>query len=272
MKRYIASFALAFVAASMMSAEPAVRGFYLDQNLGAAYNPLAVQLATKLFYRMPLSHKKGILWESTKIDAGLTNSLTPAYDFFGAFLDVEPIAIVDVAFSAQAAGYYSGLGYGFHDLSGYGAAFDADTLNSLPSKNTAGYFLSAAPTLQFAFGSFAFSNTLHINYFDVDGGSGYFYETYANCALGKSDVELYNDAYALLSIESGLMVGLNDSLLVVPASGYQSHTLQAVGILTKAMSDRLSLYAVLTTGLYLEDRYYQYSPRIAGMIGFTSAL
>lgn len=272
MRKPIVWLALSIAVSSHVVAEPVVRGFYLDQNLGGAVNPLGVQLGTKLLYRTPLIRQKGILWESTKIDVGIANSLSPAYDFIGGFLDIEPIAVFDVAFTAQFAGYYSGLGYGFHDLAGYGAAFDQNTLASLGSKNTAGYLLCAAPTLKFALGSFAFSNTLHVNYFNVDGGSGYFYETYANCILAKSGVELYNDAYALMSIGAGLMAGLNDSVLVVPASGYQSHTLQAVGILSKALSGRLSVYAALTAGMYLEDRYYQYQPRVAGLAGFTSRL
>jgi hypothetical protein len=272
MRKPILWLALSIAVSSHIVAEPVVQGLYLDQNLGATYNPLGVQLGTKLLYRMPLIREKGILWEPTKIDVGITNALSPAYDFIGAFLDVEPIAVFDVAFTAQFAGYYNGLGYGFHDLAGYAAAYDPNTLASLGSKNTTGYILSAAPTLKFALGSFAFSNTLHVNYFNVDGGSGYFYETYANCVLAKSDIEIYNDAYALLSIGAGLLAGLNDSILIVPASGYRSQALQAVGILSRAVSGRLSIYAVLTAGLYLEDRYYQYQPRVAGLAGFTSRL
>ncbi|MDA8427405.1 MAG: hypothetical protein M0Z80_14860 [Treponema sp.] len=272
MRRLIASLGLLIVALTALSAEPAVPGFYLDQNLQASYNPLGLQLGTKLFYRLPLVEKEGILWESTKIDIGMANSLSPAYDFIGAYLDIEPIAIFDIAFAAQFAGYYDGLGYGFHDLSGYGASFDSAALNSLPSKNATGYLLSAAPTLKFAFGAFAFADTLHITYFDVDGGRGYFYETYANCALAKSDTELYNDCYALLKLAAGIRVGLNDSILFVPSSGYRSHTIQAVGVISRNLSRRLSFYAALTAGTYLEDRYYRYEPRVAGMAGITSAL
>ncbi|MGA2545579.1 MAG: hypothetical protein ABSF43_03445 [Rectinemataceae bacterium] len=272
MKIRIAACAFIMAVASFISAEPAVQGFYLDQNLGGAYNPLGVQLGTKFLYRMPLDIGKGVLWESAKIDAGLGNELSPAYDFIGAFVDAEPIAIFDLAVSAKFAGYYSGLGYGFHDLAGYSAAFDTNTLDSLSSKNAIGYIVSVAPTLKFAFGPFAFSNTFHVNYFNVDGGGGYFYEAYANCVLAKSDIDLFNDAYALLSIGSGIMVGLNDSFLIVPASGYQSQVLQAIGILQKSLSGRLSVYAALMAGLYLEDRYYQYSPHVAGQVGFTSAL
>jgi hypothetical protein len=270
MKKHVV-IAIAVILASALFAEPAVQGFYADQNLQASYNNLGLQFGTELFYRIPLSKEKGILWESTKIDVGLANSVSPAYDFVGPFIDIEPIAIFDIALKAQFTGYYSALGYGFHDLAGYGSAFDLSAQASLPSKNTTGYELSAAPTLKFAFGRFAFSNTLHINYFNVDGGRGYFYEAIANCALAKSDVELYNDAYALYLAGKGILVGLNDSILDIPSSGYRSHTLQAVGALTRPLSDKLSLYAALAAGVYLEDRYLQYAQRAAGELGITYA-
>ncbi|MGO8693800.1 MAG: hypothetical protein ACLQMF_09040 [Rectinemataceae bacterium] len=272
MKKSILAFALVAGAAALLFADPAARGFYVDQNVEAAINPLGVQLGTKLFYRMPLVPKKGLLWESTKIDLGLVNDLSPAYDFIGGFVDIRPIAVFDIAFTAQFAGYYSGLGYGFRDLSGYDAAFDPSTLASLPSRNTTGYILSAAPTLQFALGPFAFADTLQIMYFDVDGGEGYFYETYANCVLAKRDTELTNNVYALATILPGIMLGLNDSILFVPASGYESHALQAVGIASKAFTPRLSFYAALMAGIYLEDRNFQYDPHVAGQVGITSRL
>jgi hypothetical protein len=68
------------------------------------------------------------------------------------------------------------------------------------------------------------------------------------------------------------MVGLNDSILFVPSSGYRSHAIQAVGVFSRNLSQRLAFYAALTAGTYLEDRYYRYEPRVAGVMGITSAL
>jgi len=270
MKRLI-GIASALALASALIAEPAKQGLFLDQNFQAAYNPLGMQLGTKLFYRVPLSKEGGILWESTKVDLGIENSLSPAFDFVGAFVDIEPIAVFDLALRAQFAGYYDALGYGFRDLEGYDSDYDASALDSIDSRNAAGFFLSAAPTLKFALGHVAFSDTLHVNYFNVDGGKGYFYEIFANCALAKSGVEFYNDAYLLWMLDSKLMLGLNDSILFVPGSGYRSQTLQAVGVLNRSLSGKLSLYTALTAGLYLEDRYLQYKPRAAGMAGIQYA-
>ena len=141
-----------------------------------------------------------------------------------------------------------------------------------PRKTQQAIFYPPLPPSNWLLDPLPSPNTLHITYFDVDGGKGYFYETYANCVLAKSDTELYNDAYALLKLASGIMIGLNDSILFVPSSNYRSHTLQAVGVFSGNLSERLSFYAALTAGLYLEDRYYRYAPRVAGVVGITSAL
>jgi hypothetical protein len=267
MKRRFSLLVLLSLAVSAASAETAVRGLYLDQSAQAAINPLGLQLGSKLFYRVPLIKREGILWESTKVDVGLKNNLSPAFDLIGAFVDIEPIALFDLALSAQFAGYFSALGFGFRDLPGYDASFDTSALDAIPGKNAAGYLLSAAPTLKFALGSFVFSNTLHLNYFKVEGGLGYFYEAIGNCVLSESGLELFNDAYALYKLDSRIMLGLNYSVLGVPASGYRSQALQAVGVYTGKLGERLSLYAALTAGTYLEDRYLQYAPRVAGQAG-----
>lgn len=264
--------AAAFVLASALCAEPVVRGFYGDQNFQASYNNLGAQLGTKIFYRMPLIQKEGILWESTKIDLGIINNLSPAYDSIGCFVDIQPIAIFDLVLKAQFTGYYQALGFGFQDLSSYGSEFDSSSRSSLTQKDTTGYVLSATPTLQFAFGRFAFTDSFAVSYFNVDGGSGYFYEAIAGVPLAKSDFELNNDAYALYLIGKGIYVGLNDSILEVPGSGYMSHTLQAIGIISRPISDTLSFYAALLAGVYLDDRYLQGEGRIAGQAGISFSL
>lgn len=272
MKKLQWAFILAILGAAGLCADPVRQGLYLDQNLQAACNPLGVQLGTKLFYRLPLVKKKGVLWESTKIDAGIVNTLSPAYDMAGGFVDIQPIAFFDLSLSAQFAGYFSALGYGFHDLAGYDSAFDETALNALPAKDTGGYLLSAAPTLQFAAGPIVAVDTFTLNYFNVDGGRGYFYETIANCALAKNGVELANQAYLLARLGPALMVGLNDSLLHIPASGYESHALHLMGIFTKDFNERASLYSALMLGVYLSDRYDRYEPHAAGQVGVTLAL
>lgn len=263
---------LATIGAAALWADPAREGFYLDQSVQGAYDPLGFQLTTKLFHRQPLGSQQGMLWEGTKIDLGAVNNLSPAYDLVGGFIDILPVAFFDLTLSAQFAGYYSAFGYGFHSLSSYDSAFDDAALNALPAKNTTGYVLSASPTLQFAFGPVVVVDSFAFTYFNVDGGEGLFYEAISNCVLAKSGVELQNQAYLLAKLSPELMVGLNDSLLHIPASGYESHAIHLTGIYTKQASERLAVYSALMVGTFLADRYYQYALHLAGQVGVTLTL
>jgi hypothetical protein len=269
----LAAILLALAAASPAAfAEPARRGLVLDQSLQAGYNPLGAQLVTKLYCRLPLIEKEGILWESTKVDLGIKNSLSPAYDMLGFFVDIEPIAVFDLALSASAIGYFDALGFGFRSMAGYDAAFDDAALKAVPDGNALGYQLAATPTFKIALGPFAVLDSLSATYFSVDGGSGYFLEAMGNCVLKKEDFELFNDAYALYAFDFGLMVGVNDSILYVPGSGYRSHTLQGIGVYSGRLSEKADIYAALTAGIYLEDKYYEGKPRAAGQAGITLKL
>jgi hypothetical protein len=264
-------FALAMASAAAF-AQPARKGLVFDQNLQAAWGPLGAQTVTKLFYRLPLSDKGGALWESTKVDVGLKNSLSPAYEMFGAYVDILPIAVLDLAFSAQAIGYYNALGYGFHSVAGYDSEFGDDAFGGSSGKNAFGFMLTANPTFQIAAGPIVVMDSFSVNAFSVDDREGYFHEAIGGCVLKKQDIELVNDAYALFTFPFGLMLGVNDSILFVPGSGYVSNCLQAIGVYSSQLSETLSFYAALTGGTYLEDRYYEGELRISGQAGVTLKL
>jgi hypothetical protein len=271
-KKALVILALVAIAVNGVFGEKTREGTGLDQSIQASLDPLGIQLVTKVYYRLPFIQQEGMLWESTKVEVGVQNSLSPAYDMLGAYLDFAPIAIFDLALTAQAIGYFNGLGFGFYSLSGYGAAFDSNALNALPSKNSFGYLLTAAPTLKFAWGPLAMLDTFSMTYFSVDDGSGYFYERINNVVLAKNDIELQNQAYLLATVFPGVLAGLNDAVLYVPASGYVSHRLSVMGIYSTRLSDMVSINAVLIVGTYFSDRYYQYGLYLAAQAGVSLAL
>ena len=75
--------------------------------------------------------------------------------------------------------------------------------------------LSAAPTLKYAWGPLVMLNAFSLTYFNVDNGSGYFFERIGNVVLAKSDIELQNQAYLMATVMPGLLAGLNDCVLYV---------------------------------------------------------
>lgn len=272
MKKLSVLLLLLAVVVSGISAQKTQEGFNLDQSAQASYDPLGFQLVTKAYYRMPLVNANGVLWESTKIDVGLQNNLSPAYDMAGAYITITPIALLDITLSAQVAGFYDLLNFGFFSLSGYDAGFNNASLAALTPKNTFGYVLSAAPTFKIAIGPFVLLNAFSLTYYYVDDGNGFFFERVANCVLGKSDVELLNQAYALWTILPGLLAGVNDYLLYVPGSGYVSHRLAAIGVYSTKLKKDLSLNGALIVGTFLADQYFQYTPYVAAQAGISLAL
>ena len=207
MKKLVLALTLLGMVAAGLSAEKAEKGFFLEQSIQASYNPLGLQFLTQAYYRLPLVNREGILWESTRIDLGLQNNLSPAYDMIGAYIDIEPIAIFDLALTAQAIGFFDALGFGFYTVSGYDAGFNDASLGGLTASNTLGYTLSATPTLKVAFGPVALADSFGLTYFSVDNGSGFFYERVNNCVLAKNDYELTNSAYLLVTVVPGVLAG-----------------------------------------------------------------
>lgn len=269
-RRALAAISVAALCLCALSAEPAAAGWRLTQSVQGGH-PGGAEAQTSVYYRRPLRLIPGILGDSARIDVGVQNSFSPAFDFVGPFVDIKPVAFFDLALSAQAQGYFKLLGYGFHDMPGYGADFATATLAGLPSKNALGLGLAATPTLTLAFGPLVFADAFTVTYFDVDGGRGYFYEAAANCILAKSGLETSNQVFLLVDIGGGLMVGFNDSLLRIPGSDYESQIVHAVGTASTKIGAKASLYGFLLAGLYVEDRYYCGDVHVEASVGLSLA-
>ncbi len=272
MKRLASSFALALLIASTVHCESARPGLRLDQSLQGSWNPIGIQLGTKLYYRIPLVRAPGILWESTRIDLGVTNELSPAFDFAGAYVDIEPIAFFDLELAAKALGYYKALGHGFNELPGLDAGFDNTALDGLGVRDSSGYLLSATPTLKAALGPLVVLDSLHFSYFDVDSSSGFFFDIVNNVVLAKRAWEIKNEAFAMADVGGGFLVGLNDTWLLVPDSLYVVHHVNLVGVVSAPWGRGKSFYAAVLAGFYLQDRYLRHELRAAGQAGLVFEL
>jgi hypothetical protein len=272
MKKLLPAVLLGLVALGSAPAEPAARGLFLDQSLQAASNPLGVQFVSRLYYRIPLGLGQGLLWESAKVDLGALNELSPAYDFAGAYIDIEPIAFFDLELAARAAGYTKALGYGFNDLPGLQSGFDGGARRDLTQRSTGGYLLSLTPTLKAAFGPVVLLDSLRLRYFDIGSGAGFFFDIVNNVPLAKRGWEVQNDAYALADLGGGILAGLADTYLLVPESGYVVHHANLVAIVSRPLRGGMSFYAAAQGGIFLQDRYLKYSLRFAGLAGLVISL
>lgn len=253
-----AGFIVLVLSATLLNAEKVKGGFYFSQDLGASLNPLGALSTSRLFYRVPLLQMDGILWESTKVEIGVKNYMSPAYDTLGVSLDIEPIAVFDISFFASFYCGYKALGFGFVDLPDYNAPFSGAAFDAIPQRDNTGIWIHAAPRFKIELGPVIFANTFTVTYVKMNG-AGYFYERYINAVLKFEDYSFQNDTYAFYKINNAFMAGVNHWYLYVPNSGYVSQRIAGVGVYSTKFGDNLEFYGVFMLGTFLRDRYYQYT-------------
>lgn len=254
-----------------VASEPTNPGVYYDQSLQASHNPLGLQTASKVFYRFPVFAPEGMLWESTKLDLGFQNNLSPSYEMAGGFVNFEPIAFFSLAASAQIGIYYNTFGYGFYELSSYTSSVDPTEMIN-PTQNAFVAILNISPTLKGAYDMFVASNTFGLTYFYAENGQGFYFERINNMPLKKSDIILTNSANLLINPIEGIYAGVNDSLLYAPGSGYLSHRLCGVLAYGLPINRGFSFYSGLFLGTFLSDQYFQYSFYTGAQLGVTLKL
>ena len=243
-----------FLPALHAAAEKAVKGIFVDQSIGASVQPSGAQSATKVFFRTPLYDRSGLLWDSVKIDAGLDNRLTPSYEVPFLFIDVVPIAFLDIRARAGYMLFYRGLGYGFTRLSSYDAEYSESKLSALQRSNRGGLWFDLSPSLRFAYGPAAFVNTFTFTRVDF-GESGYFYEPYEDVVLRCTDHTFMNDTILVWRF-GPLAAGADHFILHVPGSGYVSETVSALAAFSGKAGADAEWYAGTKAGIYLRNRYY----------------
>jgi hypothetical protein len=259
-------FVFSTLAACAALALPAQGGWTLEQDLGAEENFLGVSLNTILAWTCPTPLGNGPLLDAANFKLSAENSLSPSYEQFGLTVDIAPLAVFDVALTANAITYYSALGYGFYNLGSYSAAFSAAALASLSQGESSGFNFQIKPTLKYAIGRVDLLDSVTFDWVMVNTSTGYFYDRFNCVILAANDLEITNNAYVLYDFGNGVLAGLTDAHLVVHGSGYQQNWISGIGIWRTSLSPRLDLSAALQAGYWLEDKYLN-GVRFAGQVG-----
>jgi len=244
------------------SAERTEQGAFVSQGAACSYNPLGLQLDSKVLYRIPLIRKDGVLWESTRFEAGLANEWTPADDYAAAFMTIEPIALFDLTLRAGWYGVYNALGFGLYRFDYKPISYSPATLADHARENARGWWFSAIPRLKAKFGPVIILNSLAVNMLSLDTEG--WYADVRTWALQKSrDVTYVNEACALYEMNPWLMAGGQYRYLHVYGTGYDSHRLCAVAIATPAKGLGGKPYIAALAGAYLDDPCFGQTAYIA---------
>lgn len=241
-------------------------GLYFDQAIGASFNPLGVLLDSKLQYTFPLINKNGILWESTKVEAGFQNEWTPADNVLSARIAVEPVAFFDIVCKAGLYGMYNALGYGCYRLASPAVPYGPDAQRVLVPGDAHGYWVSVAPTLKARLGRFVALNTTTVNCLSIDG-DGYFLEIRSYLVHRTRDVDVIDNAYVLAQCTQWLLAGATYRYADVLGTKAQSQRLCAMAIVKPTPSKFKGAFAAVQAGPYLADPLFSHSVFFACLVG-----
>jgi hypothetical protein len=242
-------------------------GLFLSQSFGVSENPLGVLVETGALCRIPLSQSQDILWKNTKIDFGLRNGWTPADDFFGLQVAIEPIAIFDITLFAGYYGIFDAFGYGYYSVPSSTAPYNDKTRKDLDPSSVNGWWLSAAPRLKVKIGRFLALDCVTANYFSLQS-SGYFLEIRSYTIHKTKDIDIQNDVYALYKFSDAIISGANYHTIDVRGSGVFSDRLSAVVIMTPPLKQFHSPFLAALIGIYFRDPLYRANAYIGVQAGF----
>lgn len=266
MNKIIFSIAVILALVVQVHAKVAEKGLYFTQKIGVRYNPVGLLLDSRLYYRFPLVKKEGILWESTKIDAGIQNEWTPTDDLIAFRVTVEPVAFFDITFRGGFAVIYNLLGYGYYPLEGPDAPYDDNALEKISPENRSGFWFTVAPTVKIKVSSVIIANACNIHLFTM-GDKGYFLEMRTYAIRKTQDTDLRNDLYLFYKFNDKWMTGADYYFLYVRSTEYTIHRICGVIVFTPQIRSLYSASAALTAGAYLKDRYYKGKPYIGLRLG-----
>ncbi len=228
------------------------KGFCFSQDLGVCYNPLGLLLETKLFYRIPLSSRKGVLWENTKLDIGFANEWTPADNFLGARITIEPIAIFNLTLKTGFYGMYNLFGYGLFRFDSSCAEYDSKSLDDLNPETVPGYWVYIIPMLKFKFKSIILVNSFKINLFFMQG-DGYFLELRSYSIHKTKDTDFQNKTYLMYEFSDKIIAGFEFHVLRTVKTSVKNERVSVMGIVKPRVKDKREAYILAVLGMYLRD-------------------
>ena len=231
-----------------------VNAMELTNNVGVQY-PLGFQIDTRLFQSIKLFDSKSILFKDSRIEFGIQNKFSPAYNYIGPRIYFEPIAVFDLTISGGFFTEYKALGYGFMKLTDYKSDFSDATLSNLEQSNANGYYVYANPEFKIAFGKIIFSHSFLINYWNFKNVNSYYYERITRSVLKSEDYNLENESYLFYKFNKKLMVGLDHYFLFVPGSKLISQRLTTIAVYTPNIKIFKKSYFVFILGPFIRDRY-----------------
>lgn len=259
-----------------LAAEPAKRE--LRNTFGVMVNVVGIEDSLDLSWRWRLSASKNPLVSDAHFSAGVTNTLSPAYDRIGVWLELSPLSIVDLRVGIEPT-FYFGLFNSLQDFPGYDAAFDEKTRKDTNHASYAGFGGRAyfAPTLKLQLGHLIGTSSAEVEWWKAAGDGPYFYEPARDVLIESAGNRVLRTTSALLLEVPGsggkrLLIGPMHQLVEV--SRARRNRVQRVGLLgvwelgaRRAGVGQPALIAQVA--YYLDDRFKRHQLWALAAVRFT---
>jgi len=262
----LVSFMFIFAATGLFAAEPQGQHsrLYIFNQAGGRINPEGAADTMELHYQYNYSDSNSILFKNNNIGFGISETISPATNAIGAFVEIEPIAVFRLRVQYEYLSYFG--------------AFTA--LMSFPSKNSdysdsvlddmqddelahwaVGTHFFIQPTFQIQIKRFIAMNTASFEWFDVDR-EGYFYEPTNDTLMKTEDYFFLNNAvvgYELWKKDDNtrMIFGVRHEYFHVQATDIERQ--DVAGALVWMMGNKIWFMEkpmlMVAIGGYPEDRY-----------------
>jgi hypothetical protein len=210
----------------------------LHQHLFFQLGPTGLESSLRFGLCFPLVDDPGLLFNSTHVEVGVANLLSPAYVSLGPYVEVIPIAPIVLRLELMPTVYFPFPfdRAGYFGLTSYNDDFRPDALTSDLADSAFGWNFNGIAMLRLRFPSEGTFRVLLLDIFNVEfwsiGDAPFFYLLRRELVLAESDWELTNDAALALEIalddEMLIRFGVYDSIKWVFASDYVVHHVGAI--------------------------------------------
>jgi hypothetical protein len=188
------------------------------RNLVAArYNPLGFVDELFVGYRLQLSQKTGRLWRDSFLATHAHLFLNPAYARVGPWVELQPLAIWQIAAGYDFAGYFGN----FDQVASFPSpsdAYDDDTIDARGDAGldyrTWGHFVTLFNLLQVKVEGFALRDSLRFYWNDMKlrAGDRVWYDQAIDILMPDRGWALTNDVDAVWLFDFGLTIGARYTL------------------------------------------------------------
>ena len=182
--------------------------FGLEADIGAAYNPTALDFSADVWYRYVYQYEDAPLWDGLFVQGGGQASINAAYGQLGVYVEWLPVAVLQL--HAQIDRYFffgqNGALLSFADKH---AAFGDHVLNARRGLEVTGQAnrLLLQPTLQATLGRYTVSNETRFAFYTFESPGNYFWEPEYDTLLRKNDRLVANETSLLRTFTLALRNG-----------------------------------------------------------------